>query len=59
IKAANGKSSNCIYTDQRIALYCGIPFLLACYVYYHLVAKKRVQPLAAEKGELKAPSKNH
>ncbi|MED3730459.1 hypothetical protein P4547_03940, partial [Geobacillus stearothermophilus] len=52
-------SSNCIYTDQRIALYCGIPFLLACYVYYHLVAKKRVQPLAAEKGELKAPSKNH
>ncbi|AMV09558.1 UNVERIFIED_ORG: arginine:proton symporter (AAT family) [Anoxybacillus amylolyticus] len=40
--------------DQRIALYCGIPFLLACYGYYHLVAKKRVQPLAAEEGELKA-----
>ncbi|ANB60251.1 amino acid permease [Anoxybacteroides amylolyticum] len=27
--------------EQRMALYCGIPFMLACYIYYHLVAKHR------------------
>nr|WP_269528368.1 amino acid permease [Anoxybacillus tepidamans] len=27
--------------DQRMALYCGIPFMIACYIYYHLVAKHR------------------
>jgi arginine/ornithine permease len=27
--------------DQRIALYCGIPFMLACYLYYHLKIKNK------------------
>ncbi len=29
--------------EQRIALYCGVPFMLACYLYYHLVAKHKMQ----------------
>jgi arginine/ornithine permease len=28
--------------DQRMAIYCGIPFMIGCYVYYHLIVKKRV-----------------
>ena len=41
--------------DQRIALYCGIPFLLVCYAYYHLVAKKRIHlQRTEEEVELKA-----
>jgi arginine/ornithine permease len=28
--------------EQRMALYCGIPFMLACYIYYHFVAKHRI-----------------
>ncbi|MBB3907815.1 arginine/ornithine permease [Anoxybacillus rupiensis] len=31
--------------DQRLALYCGIPFMVACYIYYHLVAKHRTAKL--------------
>jgi arginine/ornithine permease len=31
--------------DQRMALYCGIPFIVACYVYYHLVAKRRMKEI--------------
>lgn len=27
--------------EQRMALYCGIPFMIACYIYYHFVAKHR------------------
>ncbi|WP_409293442.1 amino acid permease [Peribacillus sp. SCS-37] len=29
--------------EQRISLYCGIPFMAACYVYYKLRAKKRME----------------
>ena len=28
--------------DQRIGLYCGIPLIVFCYVYYHLVVKKNL-----------------
>jgi amino acid permease len=28
--------------EQRMALYCGIPFMLGCYLYYHLVAKRKM-----------------
>ncbi|MCI4171146.1 hypothetical protein, partial [Bacillus spizizenii] len=28
---------------QRIALYCGIPFMVICYIIYHVVFKKRQQ----------------
>ncbi|SPT93749.1 arginine/ornithine/gamma-aminobutyrate permease [Bacillus tequilensis] len=28
---------------QRIALYCGIPFMVICYIIYHVVIKKRQQ----------------
>ncbi|TYR79549.1 amino acid permease [Priestia megaterium] len=27
--------------EQRIGLYCGVPFIIACYAYYHFVIKKR------------------
>jgi len=27
--------------DQRMALYCGIPFVAACYLYYHLRNRKK------------------
>lgn len=30
---------------QRMALYCGIPFIVACYVYDHLVAKRRMKEI--------------
>jgi arginine/ornithine permease len=29
--------------DQRIGLYCGIPLIVFCYVYYHLVVKKSLK----------------
>ncbi|MGI2326909.1 amino acid permease [Planococcus sp. YIM B11945] len=29
--------------EQRIALYCGIPFMIACYLYYNLVAKNKME----------------
>ncbi|MGG3123089.1 amino acid permease [Priestia megaterium] len=29
--------------DQRIGLYCGIPLIIFCYVYYHLVVKKNLK----------------
>ncbi|HDV0606590.1 TPA: amino acid permease, partial [Acinetobacter baumannii] len=29
--------------EQRIALYCGIPFMVICYIIYHVVIKKRQQ----------------
>ncbi|MDN7242389.1 amino acid permease [Planococcus sp. N028] len=28
--------------EQRIALYCGVPFMLACYAFYHFVAKHKM-----------------
>lgn len=28
--------------EQRISLYCGVPFLIACYIYYHFAGKKRM-----------------
>ncbi|MGF9858560.1 amino acid permease [Priestia endophytica] len=27
--------------DQRIGLYCGVPLIILCYTYYHLVIKKK------------------
>jgi arginine/ornithine permease len=32
-----------IIPEQRMALYCGVPFMIACYVYYHFVAKNKIQ----------------
>ncbi|QHF60216.1 permease [Bacillus subtilis] len=29
--------------EQRIALYCGVPFMIICYIIYHVVIKKRQQ----------------
>ncbi|QGQ45751.1 amino acid permease [Metabacillus sediminilitoris] len=31
-------------SEQRIALYCGIPFMLSCYVIYHVKIKKKMKP---------------
>jgi amino acid permease len=28
--------------DQRMAIYCGVPFMIACYLYYYLVVKKKI-----------------
>lgn len=28
--------------EQRISLYCGVPFLIVCYLYYHYAGKKRM-----------------
>jgi arginine/ornithine permease len=28
-------------SEQRIALYCGVPFAIACYLYYFLIVKRR------------------
>ncbi|MGG2093716.1 amino acid permease [Bacillus sp. S13(2024)] len=35
--------------EQRMALYCGIPFIIFCYVYYY-ISKKRKQKVQAEMG---------
>jgi arginine/ornithine permease len=29
--------------DQRMALYCGIPFLIGCALYYRFVAKDKME----------------
>lgn len=29
--------------DQRIGLYCGVPFIVFCYLYYHFRIKKRLE----------------
>nr|WP_307409237.1 amino acid permease [Neobacillus ginsengisoli] len=29
--------------SQRIGIYCGVPFIIFCYVYYHLIIKKNLQ----------------
>ncbi len=34
-------SSLAFVPDQRMGLNCGIPFAAACYLYYHLIVKKR------------------
>ena len=39
--------------DQRIALYCGIPFTVLCFVVYHLT--QRVRKSRAERAERTAP----
>ena len=39
--------------DQRIALYCGIPFTVLCFVVYHLT--QRVRKSRAERAEHTAP----
>lgn len=31
-------------SEQRVALYCGIPFMLSCYVIYHVKIKKKMKP---------------
>jgi arginine/ornithine permease len=33
--------------EQRIALYCGVPFMVACYVFYHFVAKHKMEETLA------------
>ncbi|WNS78126.1 amino acid permease [Domibacillus sp. DTU_2020_1001157_1_SI_ALB_TIR_016] len=37
--------------DQRLALYCGVPFMLACYAIYHLKIKKN-QAIEKEQQEI-------
>lgn len=39
--------------DQRMALYCGIPFLIACTLYYHFVAKHKMKEKESMKAEQK------
>ena len=39
--------------DQRIALYCGIPFTVLCFVVYHLT--QRVRKNRAARAEHAAP----
>lgn len=29
--------------DQRIALYCGVPFMIACLIYYHFSARHKIE----------------
>jgi arginine/ornithine permease len=38
--------------DQRMAIYCGVPFAIACYIFYHLVAKKKNIDLTDTKEEV-------
>jgi arginine/ornithine permease len=33
--------------EQRMALYCGIPFIIFCYIYYYM-SKKRKKPMKVE-----------
>lgn len=33
--------------EQRMALYCGIPFIIFCYIYYYM-SKKRQKPMKVE-----------
>ncbi len=33
--------------EQRMALYCGIPFIIFCYIYYY-ISKKRQKPMKVE-----------
>lgn len=35
--------------DQRMAIYCGVPFAVGCYIYYHMVVKKKNVDLADTK----------
>ncbi|WP_034671487.1 amino acid permease, partial [Ectobacillus panaciterrae] len=34
--------------DQRLGIYCAVPFIIFCYVYYHSVIKKKLQNQANE-----------
>lgn len=36
--------------EQRMALYCGVPFIIFCYVYYYIF-KKRKQKVKVEMGQ--------
>lgn len=39
--------------DQRIALYCGVPFMIACLIYYFAVAKKKIEQHETQDTDLK------
>lgn len=39
--------------EQRIALYCGIPFCIACYVVYHMTRKVQVKKAAKKAAQEK------
>lgn len=38
--------------DQRMAIYCGVPFTAGCYLVYYLRNRKKGQPQTAEKIEV-------
>ncbi|CAH0314095.1 Amino-acid permease RocC [Peribacillus sp. Bi96] len=38
--------------NQRLGLYCGIPFMVACYIYYHLIIKKKNRHKSGEHNEI-------
>lgn len=37
--------------EQRIALYCGIPFMILCLIYYHLSAKHKIEQFELEENK--------
>lgn len=37
--------------EQRIALYCGIPFMILCLIYYHLSAKNKIEKFELEENK--------
>lgn len=37
--------------EQRIALYCGIPFMIFCLIYYHLSAKNKIEKFELEENK--------
>jgi arginine/ornithine permease len=41
--------------EQRVALYCGVPFMIACYVIYYFKIKKKQQS-AVQKQEVQLNS---
>ncbi|WML44043.1 amino acid permease [Neobacillus sp. PS3-40] len=54
-----GLTLNCVVlislafdSEQRMALYCGVPFAVACYIIYHLKVKKHHEQLKSNEQEL-------
>ncbi|GGI17495.1 amino acid permease [Gottfriedia solisilvae] len=37
--------------EQRIALYCGIPFMIICLIYYHFSAKNKIEKFELEENK--------
>nr|WP_306472063.1 hypothetical protein [Bacillus toyonensis] len=41
--------------DQRLGIYCTVPFIIFCYTYYHFKIKKKITSSTHKEGKISEP----